>query len=122
MENKNKIYIVITGAVAVTLIWLSQNSKKQEQLEAPVSESATERTVVAKTNSTLEGTLWASDNEARGNLMLVNNIANVYIKTYRDFNNLIGERVIVSIDGTLDDFTLLNIEENLTKDGYINTQ
>lgn len=121
MENKNKIYIIIIGVVAVTLIWLSQNNKKQGQIETLVNENPLEQTV-AETPSALEGTLWISDTEARGNLMLVNNTANFYIKTSRDFNSLIGKQVIVSIDGVLDNFILLNIEENPIKDGYINAQ
>lgn len=121
MQNKNKIYIIIIGVVAVTLIWLSQNNKKQDQIGTLVNENPLEQ-MVAETPSTLEGTLWISDTEARGNLMLVNNTANIYIKTSRDFNTLVGKQVIVSIDGGLDNFILLNIEENLTRDGYINNQ
>lgn len=75
-----------------------------------------------ETVSALEGTLWASDNESKGNLMLVTGNAMVYIRTSRDFNNLKGKEVIISADGTLDNFVLINIEENLTKEGYIKVQ
>mgnify|MGYP001598800059 FL=1 len=71
--------------------------------------------------NTLEGTLWPSDDAIKGNLMLVNSATTIYIKSSRDFGSLVGKYVIASVDGTLDNFVLLNIEEHLTKDGFIRT-
>ena len=117
LNRTNKIYIIITGLVAVTLIWLSQSNRNQTpELESFLKKSVENN---AEQVNMLEGVLWSSDNETKGNLMLVNSYATIYIKTLRDFNSLVGKQVIASVDGTLENFTLLNIEENLTKDGYI---
>ncbi|MEK7138717.1 MAG: hypothetical protein AAB799_00870 [Patescibacteria group bacterium] len=122
MERKNKIYIIITGVVAITLIWLSQSNRSQiPELKSTLGENAANNTAGEKPINTLEGTLWLSDDETKGNLMLVNTYATIYIKSSRDFSGLTGKQVIVSVDGTLDNFMLLNIEENLTKDGFIRT-
>ncbi|MBI4160570.1 MAG: hypothetical protein HY506_01550 [Candidatus Yanofskybacteria bacterium] len=125
MERKNRIYIIMTGVVALTLIWLSRPAPEVDESLKSLDGSR-ERQEGVSTESQprhrdVEGVLWSSDDEAKGNLMLVKNNATIYIRTSRDFSDLIGEHVIASIDGTLDNFTLLNIEENLTKDGFINT-
>lgn len=122
VNKKNRIYIIMTGIVAITLIWLSQSNKNQlSELQLPLSEEPTNNIAVENVD-TLEGVLWSSDDETKGNLMLVNNNATIYIRTSRDFNNLVGKYVIASVDGTSDNFTLLNIEENLAKDGYIKAE
>lgn len=122
MSKKNKIYIIITGVMAVTSIWLSQGNRDQNQeVRLPLKEELTNESVSQPVN-TLEGALWTSDNTAKGNLMLTNNYATIYIKTAREFNNLVGKNVIVTVDGTIDKFTLLNIEENLAKDGFIKVE
>lgn len=122
MEKKNRIYIVMTGVVALTLIWLSQSNRNQmSEFQLPLNEESAHNTANHPID-TLEGVLWSSDDEARGNLMLVNQYATIYLKTSRDFGNLVGKNVIVSVDGTLDNFTLLNIEEVLAKDGFIKAE
>src|SRR3989338_4431038 len=111
MEKKNRIYIIITGVMAITLIWISQSNKNQlSELQLPLGEELTNN-ITAENVDALEGVLWSSDNETKGNLMLVNNNITIYIRTSRDFNDLTGKYVIASVDGTLDNFTLLNIEE-----------
>lgn len=72
--------------------------------------------------SYLEGRLENSDNIQRGNLKLVSGLGQIYIRTSRDFSSLIGFDVLMTIDGTLDKFTLLNIERRLEKNGYIQPQ
>lgn len=119
MNKKNRIYIIITGVVAITLIWLSQSNRNSElDLELPLGDSITSDTAVEPVE-TLEGTLWLSDDETKGNLMLVTGDATIYIRTSRDFSELVSKDVVVWIDGILDNFTLLNTEENLAKDGFI---
>lgn len=123
MERKNRIYIIITGVVAFTLIWLSQSNRTQiPELESLLEKNTENNIVGEEPVDTLEGVLWSSDDEAKGNLMLVGKDATIYIRTSRDFDELIGKYVIASIDGTLENFTLLNIEENLTRDGYIKVE
>ena len=92
------------------------------ELESLLEESAGNSAANEKPVGTLEGTLWLSDNEARGNLMLINSTATVYVRTSRDFSSLVGKYVIVSIDGILENFVLLNIEEHLTRNGYIKVE
>ena len=122
MNKNNRIYIIITGLVAITLIWLSQSNKnKLSDLQLPLDEELTSNIADENVN-TLEGVLWSSDDETKGNLMLVNNNTTIYIRTSRDFSGLTGKYVIASIDGTQDNFTLLNIEESFAKDGYINAE
>ena len=70
----------------------------------------------------LEGQLQNSDDLNRGNLKLTSSLGEIYIRTARDFSALIGFDVLMTIDGTLDKFTLLNIEKRLEKDGYIQVQ
>ncbi len=121
MNIKNKTYIVITCLTAITLLWLSQSNKNKEaDLQLPDDNKA-EGNNNSQIVDTLEGVLWLSDDQGKGNLMLANKYAIIYVKTSRDFTNLVGKNVIVTADGTLDNFTLLNIEEHLTKDGFIKT-
>ncbi|MBI2674553.1 MAG: hypothetical protein HYX22_02350 [Candidatus Yanofskybacteria bacterium] len=121
MNKKNRIYIIMTGVVAITLIWLSQNNKSKEtDLELPLDEELSDN-IAAENVGTLEGVLWSSGDEAKGNLMLISNNTTIYIRTSRDFNDLVGKHVIASVEGTLDNFTLIDIVENLTKDGFIKT-
>jgi len=123
MNKKSRIYIILTGVVAITLVWLSQSNRGQiPELESLLEENAGNNAAEEEPIGTLEGTLWSSDDEARGNLMLINNAATVYIRTSRDFSGLVGKYVIVSIDGTLENFILLNIEEHLTRNGYIKVE
>ena len=122
MIKKNLIYIILTGAVAIILIWLSQGNRNQAPEFESLIEENTENNTASKEKeplNTLEGVLWSSDDGAKGNLMLVNSNTTIYLKTSRDFSNLVGKNVIISMDGALDNFTLLNIEENLTKGGFI---
>lgn len=74
------------------------------------------------TGNYLEGRLENSDDIQRGNLKLVSGLGQIYIRTSRDFSALIGFNVLMTVDGTLDQFTLLNIEKRVEKDGYIQAQ
>src|SRR3989344_8026198 len=122
MDRKNRIYIVITGIVAITLIWLSQSNNSQgPELESLSGENFINNTVKQSVD-TLEGVLWLSDNETKGNLMLVTADTTIYVRTSRDFSGLVGRHVVVSVNGTLENFSLLNIEESITKDGFIKVQ
>ena len=111
------------GVVALTLIWLSQSNRNQiPELESLTGNDTVKTAANEERVNMLEGTLWPSDDETKGNLMLANSAATIYIKSSRDFSGLVGKYVIASVDGTLDNFVLINIEENLSKDGYIKAQ
>lgn len=103
------------------MLWLSRNGANQN-LESKLPPAGKTDNGAAQSVNTFEGILWPSDNESKGNLMLTSPNATIYIKTSRDFSALTGKEVLVSINGTLDNFTLLDISENLTKDGYIKAQ
>ena len=56
-----------------------------------------------------EGTLKTSDNSGKGNYMLVTDKGIIYINTSRDFSSLVGQKVKVGYEGTLENFRLGDI-------------
>jgi len=67
----------------------------------------------------LEGVLFRSESPVRGNFKLVSGEGDIYIKTSRDFNGLVGYQVIVVINGTKDNFELLDIRSKIEDSGYL---
>jgi len=55
------------------------------------------------------GILQESDNQAIGNLMLVQEGRNVYLFTSRDYSSLIGQEVKLVVEGSLERFRLVDI-------------
>ncbi len=53
-----------------------------------------------------EGVLKLSNNNQKGNLMLVTKERIIYLKTNRDFSALVNKEVVVTYEGTLDSFRL----------------
>ena len=53
-----------------------------------------------------EGVLKLSNNNQKGNLMLVTKERIIYLKTNRDFIALVNKEVMVTYEGTLDSFRL----------------
>lgn len=70
----------------------------------------------------LEGVLYKSDEPNRGNFKLSSNDGDIYLKTSRDFSALIGLQVLVLIDGTIDNFQLVDVQSKVAKDGFILNQ
>jgi|GEM_PF-2174879 len=66
-------------------------------------------------NVAATGTLKISDNASKGNLMVDSNRGKIYIKTARDFTNLLDKQVTLQADGKLDSFTFLGFKEGATK-------
>ncbi len=62
-------------------------------------------------NVSATGTLLASDNAARGNLMVDSDKGKIYIATQRDFSSLIGKKVTLQADGSLNSFKFLGFAE-----------
>ena len=58
----------------------------------------------------LTGTLKISDDLKRGNLMLATDERNIYVFTSRDYSALLDKPVIMEIDGSLDNFRLVDIK------------
>lgn len=120
MKKKNLLYVILALVVVGGLIWFDAKNRAEapELIQSPEATPETGDNGSADSSS-VEGTLWASDNSARGNLMIVNGSTVVYINTSRDFSSLIGKEVVATIDGSLDNFTLVNIEAKVEKDGFI---
>ena len=58
----------------------------------------------------LQGTLKISDDLRRGNLMLVTSERAIYLFTSRDYSSLLDKQVTVEIEGTLENFRLVDIK------------
>jgi len=99
---------------------LFEDKEKQEDISSMDKNSDTGASSVI--GNYLEGQLQNSDDLNRGNLKLISSLGEIYIRTARDFSSLVSFDVLMTIDGTLDKFTLLNIEKRVEKDGYIQVQ
>ena len=101
----------------------SKSAENVFQEEKTDEERAVEEEIVEEAESksefppisVLSGALLVSDNLDKGNLMLLFGNSIVYIKTSRDFSDLVDKNVVVSVEGTLDKFVLLEIKEDQTK-------
>ena len=125
-SKKDKTYFSIL-AVGVVLIVVALTTKNNQNTNPIVTdnEAVQEQSDTMTNNMTanvLEGTLRYSDDSSRGNLKLVSNTSDIYIRTLRDFSSLVGLEVLVRINGTLDKFELLDVEPKVIKDGYIRQQ
>jgi len=60
----------------------------------------------------LYGVLEVSDNPELGNYKLVSELGEIYIRTSRDYGDLTGKQVRVSIDGIPESFRLIDIYAN----------
>jgi hypothetical protein len=117
MKPKNiLLFLVLLGAGLAVWFFVKPSSTK-----APANEDTQQSqeqgnkdgdTVVEEIPNALEGELKASNDKRRGNLMLLLKDSDrvIYLNTSRDFSQLIGKQVSVSIEGSLDDFRLLDIK------------
>ncbi|MDP3696998.1 MAG: hypothetical protein Q8R55_03090 [Candidatus Taylorbacteria bacterium] len=67
----------------------------------------------------LEGILYNSEDPNRGNLKLISKLGDIYLKTARDFSSLVGFQVLVLINGTHENFELLDIQMRIADEGFI---
>lgn len=141
-SNKTKYYLMILLAGVGLTVWsvvfkhknvmdLARNFKHKlemedddktgdEIMEEGDMELGDDSGVVSNpTGNYLEGRLENSDDQSKGNLKLSSSAHEIYLRTSRDFSALIGANVLMYIDGTLEKFTLVNIEKKVEKDGYI---
>lgn len=128
MILKTKFYLFILLVGVILTAWalffknqsvdvVSDESSNEMNADWNEKESASSKLV-----NYLEGRLEKSDNSSRGNLRLVSSLGEIYIKTERDFNFLVGYDVLISINGTLENFQFLNMEKRFEKNGYIQLQ
>lgn len=124
MPNQTSKYLPI--AVVIIVIALvagiqyyknrgSSDEKAAEQIQNGQSgtvENQGETESVPKAG-TLEdqftGTLKISDNLKRGNLMLITEERTIYLFTSRDYSALLDKAVRVEVEGTLENFRLVDI-------------
>lgn len=85
-----------------------EQAQSQEQIQQAQEQKPTDQKVEQTSNS-WTGVLKNSDNQAKGNLMLVTADHTVYIHTSRDFSSLIGKNVKVAYTDTLESFVLGDI-------------
>ncbi|MDP3993517.1 MAG: hypothetical protein U1C57_02305 [Candidatus Doudnabacteria bacterium] len=131
--QKYKNYLLIAGAIAVLILisfairpsdeQKNQNEEQnQEQTngentdtiqEGDNNQITTPNVTVPAGNVSAKGRLLASDNAARGNLMMDGDQGKIYIATRRDFSDLVGREVTLLADGTINSFTFIGFQETM---------
>ncbi len=111
---KNREYII--GAVVLILlgviIWKTQKSNPlpKQEADAPLKSPAAPDKLAPADSNNLEGQLKISDDAKRGNLMLVMEDRTIYIFTARDYSPLLDKQVKLQIDGSPENFRLVDIK------------
>jgi hypothetical protein len=117
MKSKTLIAVVVVVLIAAGAWYFTRQAKAPEsdqKMVPPTQQTGKDGdTVVEEVPNALEGELQASNDKRRGNLMLLLKDSDriIYLNTSRDFSQFIGKDVAVSIEGSLDDFRLLDIQE-----------
>jgi hypothetical protein len=126
MKPKN-ILILLVVAILVCAWFLfkggdeeetsNNNQQSQQQNNGSNQSQQNGGAEVEEVPNALEGELRVSTDKRRGNLMLLMNDSDriIYLNTSRDFSALVGKQVSVSIDGSLDDFLLIDIKEKTSQ-------
>ena len=120
MTTKSKRTYAGAAALVIVIIaaaWLTKTKHASPEKAIPVNTTSnTPGSTPTKADQNQEGvwfgTLKTSDNVSKGNLMLATKDRNIYLKTSRDFSNLIGKQVYVTYEGDLNSFVLGDISEN----------
>jgi hypothetical protein len=91
----------------------SAEQEDKSLIKNNIGQDNTSEVTTEEIPNSLVGELKVSNDKRRGNLMLLleNSDRIIYLNTSRDFSSLVGEQVIVTIDGSLDDFRLVDIKE-----------
>lgn len=102
--------LVAVATIGAVYAFRSQENKNTEGRSGEAqSDGQSEEKALAEDQ--LAGKLMDSDNVELGNYMLVAEDTKVYLNTIRNFQPLVGREVVVTIDGTLDSFRLVDIKE-----------
>ncbi|HLC44960.1 MAG: hypothetical protein A2722_02035 [Candidatus Doudnabacteria bacterium RIFCSPHIGHO2_01_FULL_50_11] len=94
-------------------VWIA-NLKSPKPLP---TQGSTEPSFVDDTQSSLgetielDGFLRDSDDIEKGNLMLVAKYKTLYLNTVRDYSSMVGSDVVVTIEGTEENFRLIDIKK-----------
>lgn len=115
MIKKYKFYIITLAVAALAVaIVMSGGGELNDEFTGQESDER-ENNVLPGTetgNNALYGFLEVSDNEELGNYKLVTEVGDIYIRTSRDYGDLTGSQVKVSIDGIPESFRLIDIYVN----------
>lgn len=98
----------VTGT-GTTSTQTEQQTKTNTTIE-PVGTTPKTQETMTSVSPSMTGTLKASDDTTKGNFVLVMPDHSIYIRTSRDYSELVGKEVTVSYTGTLENFTLMDIE------------
>lgn len=79
-------------------------------LMSPTPSASPTPSMQSGSDSSWEATLMASDNLAKGKYKIMVDNHTVYINTSRDYSKLVGKNVDIKYKGTMDSFTLIDIE------------
>ena len=125
--KKTKAYLMVLLIGVALTVWsvFFKNKNSDNELvgnKEMSDEEGEDSDLGSEVSSYLEGRLENSDNLVQGNYKLLSALSRIYIKTSRDFSSLVGSDVLVTIDGSTESFTLLNIEKRVEKDGYIQSR
>ena len=127
-SKKDKAYFTMlaVGVVLIVVALADKGNKGVDPLDKVNEKSNQSNSADQDQNNALanvlEGMLRYSDDPTRGNFKIVSVYSDIYIRTSRDFSNLVGFEVLVRISGTLDKFELISIEPKVARDGYIYQQ
>ncbi len=105
------ILVVLAGGYWYFVMDKDNKGTNEDQGKQDQSQNKDE-TITKELPNALEGELNVSNDKRRGNLMILLNDSDriIYLNTSRDFSSLIGKQVSATIDGTLDDFMLVDIK------------
>ena len=118
--QKYKSYIIVALAVVLVVVGFLIYKKQAQAPTINNNKNTPNQSTDAKPGQSgnyLEGTLRISNDNTRGNLMveLMNSDRIIYLRTSRDFSGLINQNVSVQIEGTIDRFSLIDIQPQVPK-------
>lgn len=128
MKNKNhNLYLLVMLAGIVLIVMALINKKDESQEVVNEGENISEQTDMIKIDQTarvgsIEGVLNNSNDPSRGNLKLISGVGDIYVRTNRDFSDLIGLRVFVFFNGTFENFELVDIQTKIANDAFLISQ
>lgn len=128
MKNKNhNLYLLVMLAGIVLIVAALINKKDESREVVNEGENISEQTDMIKIDQTarvgsIEGVLNNSNDPSRGNLKLISGVGDIYVRTNRDFSDLIGLRVFIFFNGTFESFELVDIQTKIANDAFLISQ
>ena len=112
IKNREYVIAAIVLILLGIIIWKTQKSTPltKQQANEPLKSTSTQDKIAPAESNNLEGQLKISDDAKRGNLMLIMEDRTIYIFTARDYSQLLDKKVKLQIDGSLENFRLIDIK------------